>query len=340
MHTRHPNLILYVTGNTVMGKQADDLVDAVRFGMDYAYARATFGVGGRELANLTSPLSPIDSSTGIAWKLSRHRVWLARDKTGTSPLSDVDGCFDVGPSPYFPGMFSSPASPDFSSKLRAAVELSDVPGRADVNAWDAQGETALFGVVRTCDLGTCAALILAEADPNCRARDSRCLADRVEDLITRGSEHPPDRLRALHGLLALCGGLTVVPEEDALVALALVPEPHRRGLAARLGLVTAPDLLLDGRHQASAAAWFVGPLVLFAPQVLAHARSCGADWEAVLERLRRSAWHSRRARVKALRELMRRWHPDKHIGDGAGHAARVFCYVQALRPWLLGGSKA
>ena len=32
-----------------------------------------------------------------------ERHWLTRDKNGLSPTSDINGCFDKGPDPFFPG---------------------------------------------------------------------------------------------------------------------------------------------------------------------------------------------------------------------------------------------
>ena len=47
------------------------------------------------------------------------------------------------------------------------------PDAVDVNAWRGDGATVLFAAARRGDAAVLAALLLAAADPNCRARDGR-----------------------------------------------------------------------------------------------------------------------------------------------------------------------
>lgn len=51
--------------------------------------------------------------------------------------------------------------------------------RFDVNAWTSTGETVLFVAARRCQVSVLGALLLAAADPNCRAKDGRRALDSV-----------------------------------------------------------------------------------------------------------------------------------------------------------------
>ncbi|CAJ1449806.1 unnamed protein product, partial [Effrenium voratum] len=87
-HVKYSNLIFYVCQ-----PGGADLVDAVRFGMDYVYAAVSFGV------------SPVPSGSMLRQLMRPHRHWLSRDRRGLSPTSDVEGCFENGPDQFFPGRF-------------------------------------------------------------------------------------------------------------------------------------------------------------------------------------------------------------------------------------------
>ena len=62
---------------------------------------------------------------------------------------------------------------------------SSRPDAVDVNAWRGNGETVLFVAARQDDAAVLAALLLAAADPNCRARDGRRALQHGENRAVR-----------------------------------------------------------------------------------------------------------------------------------------------------------
>lgn len=325
-HIKHSNLILYVCK-----PGCSDLVDAVRFGMDYVYAAVSFGRHAVEdAAGRVSPASPVPEAQTLRQMLRAHRHWLTRDRRGLSPTSDIDGCFENGPGAFFPGRFKgSEASPYYSQQLEKLVlsaSASDVmdfltarPDAVDVNAWRGNGETVLFVAARQDDAAVLAALLLAAADPNCRARDGR-----------RALQHGENR--AVKALLRSAAGDSIRMTET-VEALEAVPEPLRRQLCGLLGLFTAPELWAPGTAGASSPVASSAQL-LWSPPLAQQFSACGAT--EALQVLQRGAGRALEERRQIFRRLLRSWHPDKHHASrDQSKANEIFCFIQKLRDVFL-----
>ena len=221
------NLIFYVCK-----PGSADLVDAVRFGMDYVYTSVAFGRHSLDAAKRQSPLSPVPKAASLRQSLKAHKHWLTRDQKGLSPTSDIEGCFENGPGPFYPGRFHKhgfEASPYYSKDLEKAVLSSSAAGVASllatgkihVNAWDLHGETVLFKASSRGDPDILALLLLAAADPNVMARQARHTAKAK--------------------LLSLALGERMSLEE-AYEVISKVSEPQRRQLCGRLGVFMPPEI--------------------------------------------------------------------------------------------------
>ena len=102
----------------------------------------------------------------------------------------------------------------------------------NVNAWCARGETVLFHAARRGAPQLLAALVLAAADPNCRAKDGSRAVQHVGDCRAA---------KASKALLESAAGDSILMTE-ALEGLEAVEEPLKRQLCGLLGLFATPDL--------------------------------------------------------------------------------------------------
>merc|ERR1719198_1827996 len=178
-----------------------------------------------QVTSKVSRLSPTLNSADLEKQLKYHENWLKRDSNGltpTSDISDVVGSDYLCPHQFFPGKFHRngkfEASPYFDQSFAQAVMDGETQfiaerGRSvDVNAWDLNGQTCLFRAAEKGNIHVCAALVLAAADPNCRALDGR-----------RAIDHVPKRHTALTTLLRACAGDDIL-NEHVLEAVVAVPE--------------------------------------------------------------------------------------------------------------------
>ncbi|CAJ1332200.1 unnamed protein product [Effrenium voratum] len=318
-HVKYSNLIFYVCQ-----PGGADLVDAVRFGMDYVYAAVSFGEHSLDSAKrVARGVSPVPSGSMLRQLMRPHRHWLSRDRRGLSPTSDMEGCFENGPDQFFPGRFHRKgfeASPYYRQvELNGALDLEALR-KLDLNAWDLRGETLLFKAARlSTSAAAVAQLLLASADPGCRDLSGRLAASPCgTDLLRLAREE--------------------LQPGEALAALAQVPEPWRRHLCGRLGLVTAPELWRpsDGHAGARCAA---SAAVLFANPTAQAAAALGPAAVEALRRLRDHAARPVEERRQQLRKLLREWHPDKHLTRSLElqeQANQIFCFIQKLRDVFLG----
>ncbi|CAK9002399.1 Hypothetical protein (Fragment) [Durusdinium trenchii] len=325
-HIRLSNLILYVCK---VGSA--DLVDAVRFGMDYVYMAVAFGRHTLDAAKAISPVSPVPDAATLRQMLKPHKHWLTRDRRGLSPTSDLEGCFETGPGRFFPGRFrGGGASPYYDQDLEKMVLSSTAADLASfltgkslqVNAWNSAGETVLWKAFQRGDLDILALLLLQAADPNASTGVRRAVA-------AEGSAGG-----AARRLLRLAAGQPMSLAK-AYETLQEVSEPHRRLLCGRLGAFMPPEVFVaadGGGARASAVAQ-----LLFAAPTVSAAKGVRGGYEA-LQELQRNAGKPLEARRQVLRQLLRSWHPDKHQSASLQQqeeANQIFCFIQKLRDVFL-----
>eukprot|EP00438_Fugacium_kawagutii_P026741 Skav205687 [mRNA] locus=scaffold2655:74023:94641:- [translate_table: standard] len=206
---------------------SSDLVDAVRFGMDYVYAAASFGRHAVEdAAPRVSAASPVPEAAALRVMLKPHRS---------------------ESSPYYSQELEKLVK-ETSSAMEIVDFLNARTRGVDVNAWSSTGETVLFAAARRGQVPLLAALLVAAADPNCRAKDGRRALDHVppEGRLTKaamgsnGNPWGPVGLRTREVLLRSAAG--DVHMTESWQALEAVPEPLRRQLCGLLGLFATPEL--------------------------------------------------------------------------------------------------
>eukprot|EP00747_Dinoflagellata_sp_TGD_P041295 gnl/TRDRNA2_/TRDRNA2_141398_c0_seq1.p1 gnl/TRDRNA2_/TRDRNA2_141398_c0~~gnl/TRDRNA2_/TRDRNA2_141398_c0_seq1.p1 ORF type:complete len:273 (+),score=39.51 gnl/TRDRNA2_/TRDRNA2_141398_c0_seq1:195-1013(+) len=256
------------------------------------------------------------------------------------------------PHDFFPGRLQPGAKcPYLCESLWRATEeqrcelVAEIAGTngldVDLNAWNSLGETVLFVAARFPCANVCATLMLAAADPSCRARDGRRAVDHVPvvELARLRDKAKWRQAHAVQTLLQLGSALDNLDvdggHESVLEALEAVPEPTRRQFCSRFGVVTAPDLRVEPEEV------FRVPdcaQSLFTKEVLRQAESLGAEAVAALTLLRQAAGRTPARRRLAFRSLLRDYHPDKFATDAVAQnrAAEVFCYLQGLREMFLG----
>jgi len=342
-HAVHRNLIFWISDQGGM-----DFNDMMKFGMDYAYGIMFRGsVSMHKVARKVSRLSPIMSAAEMQKQMTFHANWLLRDANGlmpTSELTDTVGSNYDYPHQFFPGKFNHrkhfQECPYFPRSLKDAIvkgkldEVRKLVSASDIdfNAWDTKGETVLFRAAARGHLHIIALLLLAAADPNCRA----LAGQRAVDLLPKVSTSNPEQVGAARTLLHACQGLDISSAELRR-AIDAVPEPERRKLHGRLGVMTVPE-----RAVQKARTTTVIPKAaqgLFTPHMMDDAEARGDDFVDALLCLRKEAGTDANRRRLVMRKLLRDWHPDKHqrsAPEMQEHAEAVFCYIQGLRGLFLG----